>query len=94
MVAFAGNVSGTITEGGKPIAKGVKLDITCGAKNYPAETDANGAFKVFVAENGKCELKLNYQGQTPTFEITSYENSQTYDLALEKKDGKYTIKRK
>jgi hypothetical protein len=92
--ALAGNVYGSITEAGKPIAKGVKIDITCGAKNYSAESDANGAFKIFVTETGKCELKVNYQGQTPSFEISSYEGSVQYDLALEKKDGKYTIKRK
>jgi hypothetical protein len=93
-LALAGNVSGTITEAGKPIAKGTKIEITCGAKNYPAELDANGAYKIFVAEMGKCVLKVNYQGEAPTFEISSYEGSVQYDLSLEKKDGKYTLKRK
>jgi hypothetical protein len=93
-LSFAGKISGSITEGGKPIPQGVKMDIACGANNYPAQTDAYGAFNVFAAKEGKCTLKLAYQGQTPTFEINSYAGSVQYDLILEKQDGKYVLKRK
>jgi hypothetical protein len=48
-----------------------------------------------VAPEGKCTLKVNYQGQTPSFEVTSYEGTVQYDLILEKgADGKYALKRK
>ncbi len=93
--SFAGRIYGGITEGGKPVAKGVKVEVTCGGVAHAAETDANGAFSMMVPEQGKCTLKLTYQGQTPTFEVTSYEGSVQYDLILEKAaDGKYTLKRK
>jgi hypothetical protein len=93
--SFAGKILGGITEGGKPIAKGVKVDVTCGTNMHSAETDANGAFTMMVPEMGKCSLKVTYQGQTPTLEITSYEGSVQYDLSLEKQaDGKYALKRK
>ena len=93
--AFAGRIYGGISEGGKPVAKGVKVDVTCGAMTHSAETDANGAYSVMVPEQGKCSLKVNYQGQTPAFDVTSYEGSTQYDLILEKQaDGKYTLKRK
>ena len=92
--SFAGKISGGITEGGKPIQKGVKIDLTCGTVARSAETDAYGAFSV-VAPEGKCTLKVNYQGQAPTFDVTSYEGTVQYDLILEKQaDGKYTLKRK
>ena len=91
--SFAGKISGGITEGGKPIA-GVKVDVTCGATTRSADTDAYGAFSV-VAPEGKCTLKVTYQGQTPSFDITSYEGTVQYDLIMEKQaDGKYTLKRK
>ena|SRR5207249_3374175 len=93
-VAFAGNVYGSITEGGKPVGQGVKLEVACGANKYTAETDANGAFKLFVKDQGKCALKISYQGQTPSFDINSYEGSVQYDLILEKQGGQYTLKRK
>ncbi len=92
--AFAGNVYGTITEAGKGIGQGSKMEITCGADKYNTETDANGGFKVFVKDQGKCELKLAYQGQTPTFEINSFEGTVQYDLVLEKKGTQYTLRRK
>ena len=93
-IAIAGNVYGTITEAGKGIGQGSKIEITCGADKYNTETDANGGFKVFVKDQGKCELKLTYQGQTPTFEINSFEGSVQYDLVLEKKGTQYTLRRK
>ena len=93
--SFAGKISGGITEGGKPLAKGVKVDVSCGSTTRSAETDAYGAFSVVVPDEGKCTLKVNYQGQTPTFEVTSYEGTVQYDLIMEKQaDGKYTLKRK
>jgi hypothetical protein len=93
-VALAGNVYGTITEAGKAIAPASKIEITCGSDKFNTETDANGAFKVFVKDQGKCELKLAYQGQSPGFEINSFEGSVQYDLVLEKKGNQYTLRRK
>ena len=93
-IAIAGNVYGTIIEGGKGIAQGSKIDVTCGSDKYSTETDTNGSFKVFVKDQGKCELKLTYQGQTPTFEVNSFEGSVQYDLILEKKGTQYTLRRK
>ena len=92
--SFAGRIYGGITEGGKGVAK-AKVDVTCAGKAHSAETDANGAFSMMVPEQGKCTLTLTYQGQSPTFEVTSYEGSVQYDLILEKQaDGKYALKRK
>ena len=93
-VAVAGNVYGSITENGKPVGQGVKLEVSCGANKYNAETDANGTFKLFVKDQGKCTLKVGYQGQTPSFEINSFEGSVQYDLVLEKQGTQYTLKRK
>src|SRR5262245_46652834 len=76
--AVAGNVYGSITEGGKPIAQGVKIEVACGPNKYSAETDASGAYKLFVKDQGKCALHVAYQGQTPSFEINSFEGSVQY----------------
>jgi hypothetical protein len=92
--AFAGKIYGSISEGGKPVAQGVKLEVTCGANNYSAQTDTYGAFNLFSKDTGKCVLKVLYQGQTPTIEISSYDGSVQYDLVLEKQGSQYTLKRK
>ena len=92
--AVAGKIYGSVSEGGKPVAPGVKVEVTCGANNYAAQTDAYGSFKLFVPDKGKCSLKVNYHGQTPSFEINSYEGSVQYDLILEKSGAQYTLRRK
>lgn len=92
--AFAGKIFGSITEGGKPIAQGVKIEVSCGPSNYAAQTDGYGAFTLFATESGKCSLKISYQGQMPVLEINSFENSVQYDLILEKQGAQYTLKRK
>jgi len=93
-LAFAGKIYGSIVENGKPIAQGVKVEVTCGSNNYSAQTDAYGAFNLFATDKGKCMLKVNYQGQAPTFEVNSYDGSVQYDLILEKQNGQYVLRRK
>src|SRR5262244_2179941 len=92
--AFAGKIYGSITEGGKPVAQGVKVEVTCGTTNYDAQTDAYGAFNLFAMDKGKCALKVFYQGQMPSIEINSFDGSVQYDLILEKQGNQYTLKRK
>ena len=93
-LAFAGKIYGGITENGKAVAPGVKVEVACGPKNYSAQTDAYGSFRLFVAEKGKCTLTVHYQQQSPSLEINSYEGSVQYDLVLEKKGGQYALRRK
>jgi hypothetical protein len=92
--AFGGKIYGSISEGGKPVAQGVKVEVTCGSNNYDAQTDSYGAFNLFAMDKGKCALKVFYQGQMPSIEINSYDGSVQYDLILEKQGAQYTLKRK
>jgi hypothetical protein len=94
VAAQAGRINGSISEGGKPVAQGVKVEVACGSNNYAAQTDAYGAFKLFVPDKGKCTLKVNYQGQAPSLDINSYDGSVQYDLILEKQGAQYTLRRK
>ena len=93
-LAIAGSVYGSISDAGKPVPQGVKIEIACGANKYAGETDANGGFKIFVPDKGKCTLKVAYQGQSPSVDISSYEGSVQYDLSIEKQNGQFTLKRK
>ena len=92
--AFSGKIYGSITEAGKAVPAGVKVEVTCGTNNYSAQTDSYGAFNLFANDKGKCVLKVAYQGQMPSIEINSYDNSVQYDLILEKQGTQYTLKRK
>jgi len=92
--SFGGKIYGSITEGGKPVAQGVKVDVTCGSNNYSSQTDNYGAFSLFAMAQGKCVLKVSYQGQAPSIEVNSFDGSVQYDLILEKQGNQYTLKRK
>ena len=36
VAAHAGKIYGSVSEGDKPVAQGVKVEVTCGANNYAA----------------------------------------------------------
>ena len=91
---LAGELFGTISEGDKPVAAGVKVQVTAGGNTYSTETDKFGGYRLFVKEKGKCMLKVSYKDQTPTFSVASFDKSTRYDFVLTQKEGKYTLGRK
>jgi hypothetical protein len=93
--ALAGEMYGTITDGGKPIGEGVAVEARCGEKSYPAvKTDKSGAYHLAVQEKGKCHLTVRYKNQSPALDVASYDEGVQVDLVLESKDGSYTLRRK
>ncbi len=92
--ALAGEVFGTISEANKPVAEGVKVQVTAGGNTYSTQTDKFGGYRLFVKEKGKCTLTVSYKDQTPTFTVASFDKSTRYDFLLTQKDGKYTLGRK
>jgi hypothetical protein len=92
--AMAGEVYGTITDAGKPVPAGVKVEVTAGGNTYTGETDKFGTYHVFAKEKGKCTLTVYYKDQKPSASIFSYEKATRYDWTVETEDGKLTLKRK
>ena len=93
-IAAAGEVYGTITEGGKPVAAGLKVEIKAKDAAYQTETDKFGGYRIFVKEKGKCALTLHVAEQAPSAELISYDKSTRYDWLLETADGKLSLRRK
>src|SRR5262245_52868605 len=54
--AFAGEMYGTITEGGKAVGEGVAVEAQCGSNSYAVKTDKSGTFHLALKESGKCRL--------------------------------------
>jgi hypothetical protein len=88
----AGEIYGSIKEGGKPIKEGVKVELACAAKTVAGETDKYGAYRVFAQEQGKCTLTVRVGDEAPSIAVESFEDSARYNLILEKKDGKYVLR--
>jgi hypothetical protein len=106
--ASAGRIFGDIKMDGKPVASGLMVTVALappaaapGAKPAPAPapvdtaiTDKFGSYKLTVKQEGKCVLTLVYEKQAVTIEVFSYKDATRYDLVLEKKDAKLSLKRK
>ena len=91
-LAAAGEVYGTIKEGGKSVQGGLKVELACGGKTVTGETDKFGGYRLFASEEGKCTLTLRIGNETPSAAVTSFADSARYNLLLERKDGKYTLR--
>jgi hypothetical protein len=95
--AFAGKIFGDISTGGKPVAAGVKVIVSL-AGDTPAvdttATDKFGSYKLFVKGEGKATLKVLYSGKALELPVFSNKEATRYDLVVEKKDDKLTLRRK
>lgn len=106
--ASAGRIFGDIKMDGKPVPAGLVVMIAVAppaavaeAKEKPTVTvldttvtDKFGSYKLSVKQEGKCILTLIYEKQAFSLEVFSYKNATRYDLILEKKDGKPSLRRK
>jgi hypothetical protein len=90
----AGEVFGTITDGNKPVAAGVKVELAISGKAYSAETDKFGSYRIVVKEKGKCVLTVRLREQLPSVELFSYDKSTRYDWILVTTNGKLSLRRK
>lgn len=104
VTAHAGRIFGDIKMDGKPLPEGVlitlqavKLDPKGAPQPTPIDstkTDKVGAYKFMVKEECKCKLTVMYEKQPITMEVFSYKEPTRYDLLLEKKEGKFNLRRK
>ena len=95
--AMAGKVFGDISFEGKPVAAGVKVQITKpGDKTIidTAVTDKFGSYKLMIKEEGKVTLTILYQGKPLELAVFSNKEATRYDLVVEKKEGKLSVRRK
>lgn len=103
--ASAGRLFGDVKLGDKPAAEGILITVQAAAKpadkdkgaSVPIDsvvTDKVGSFKVMVKEEGKCTLTVHVGKKTAVLEVFSYKEPTRYDLIVEEKDGKLTVRRK
>src|SRR5215475_5632367 len=99
-VAFAARIFGDIKMDGKPLPAGVPVIVArVPDKGAPVRADSTatdkfGAYKLTVKDEGKCTLTISFEKQTVALEVFSYKEATRYDLILEKKDGKLSLRRK
>ena len=95
--ASAGKIFGDITMGGKPLPVGVRLRVTRPGTSAVADstsTDKFGSYKLLVKEEGKSVLTVVYEKKPLELAVFSNKEATRYDLVVEKKDGKLSLRRK
>jgi opacity protein-like surface antigen len=94
--ASAAEIHGTLSEGGKPVAKGTNLKLVCGDVIANAATDEFGAYslKTATTPSGDCKLSVTYKGSTPSLSVVVYDRPSRYDLEVREESGKLTLARK
>ncbi len=93
-IAVAGELYGTITDAGKAVPEGTKIEVTIAGKTFTGATDKLGTYHVQAAEKGKGTLTAYYKDQKPTADVVSFEKATRYDYAVETVGGKLTLNRK
>ncbi len=89
----AGEIYGTIKEGGKPVGPGVKVTINSGEKSYSRETDKYSSYRAYVRETGPVTITVDYKGQKSSMDASSYEGPVRFNLVLEQKNGSYSLRK-
>ena len=92
--AWAGEIFGSIKQGGKPVPKGTKVEVVTPQKVFSGAADAYGSYRFYIPDKGKFTMKVYLDKQSPSMDIVSYEKSTRYDLSVEGTSGHYTLKRK
>ena len=91
---YAAQIYGSLKEDGRAVLERTKLEVICNGKTYTGVTDSYGAYNVFASEKGKCVIKVYHKGQSPSFELYSYDNPVRYDFDLVLQNGQYILRRK
>lgn len=92
--AAAAEIHGTLSDGGKPVPKGVALKLDCGETSAQATTDNFGSYSLKIGATGECKLTVEYQGASGSLGVSVYDRPSRYDLAVSKDGGKLVLSRK
>lgn len=96
--AFAGRIFGDIRLDGKPVPAGVLVTVAvvtpAAAAADSTATDQYGSYKLQVKAEGKCLLTVRHAGQSASLTVFSYATPTRYDLLLEQKVGKLSLRRR
>jgi len=92
--AGAGEVFGTV-KGASGVVDGAEVAAKCGDQAYgPVKTDKKGAYRLVIAQTGKCTLTVTHDGKSATLDVVSFEDAAQSDVALAvDAAGKLTAKR-
>ena len=92
--ASAGQIFGSLNEGGRPLVNAY-FEVWCtNEKNVPkGKTDNYGAYSINVGR-GRCTFKLYYGKEILEFGLYSYDRALRYDLEVIFENGAHKLRRR
>jgi len=90
----AAEIHGTVSENGKPLAKGVAMKLDCAGTTATTSTDEFGGYSLKIAAGGQCTLSIEYKGGSASLGVAVFEKPSRYDLAVTEQAGKVSLARK
>ena len=94
VAASAAEIHGTVSEGGKPLPKGVALKLDCAGTTASGSTDEFGGYSLKLAATGQCKLSIDYKGGSASLGVAVFEKPSRYDLEVRQEAGKLSLSRK
>ncbi|MEQ1886229.1 MAG: carboxypeptidase-like regulatory domain-containing protein [Bryobacteraceae bacterium] len=86
-VLHAGQLYGSVSENGKPVAN-APVAITCAGEQTKGSTNADGTYRITVMQQGRCTFTLTGRQGSPGVLVFSYDKPTLYDLEVARKaDG-------
>jgi len=90
----AGQIYGSVTEGGRGVA-GAVIEIDCAGAVTRGSTASDGSYRVNVPQQGRCMFTLAIQRQRGSVVVFSYPNPSQYDFEVGRRpDGSLELKRR
>jgi hypothetical protein len=90
---WAGEIYGTIKEGGRPVKKAPVEISSPNNTVYKGSTDDFGNYRIIVAETGKCTITVQFNGAPAKAEVESYPTPVRFNWLVEKSGSDYSLKR-
>jgi hypothetical protein len=91
-VLYAGQITGSITSGGKAVAR-ANVEINCSGTIGRGATAGDGEYRINVPREGQCTLTLpDYAGASAP--VSSTPGPSSYNFELIKRGGNYELRRR
>jgi len=95
-IAAAEEIFGDISLDGKPVPAGLKVKGTLPGSSAIADsttTDRFGSHKLLLKAEGRTALTVLFEGKPLDLAVLSNKEATRYDLVVEKKDGRPSLRR-
>ena len=93
-IAQADMVYGVIKADGKPVGKGVKIEVLVDTTVVDRTvTDKKGGYRLMIMGHKQVAFRITYAEQTPVMTVFVYDHPVRYNILLERIEGQYRARR-